>query len=110
MKNRKLWQVLLILGGVLFISLFLVSITGGAEESSSNSPQKEQLQDRIDFGNSYIMGQSIKSGAVYLMHRKKSDIKSMLKSRENYRKEILEHLKAAGSKDGIPEYLTAPTK
>ena len=49
-----------------------------------------QLLQRIDFGNSYIMGQTIKSGAVYLLKRKKSEIKSMLKSRENYRKEILE--------------------
>jgi hypothetical protein len=48
------------------------------------------LQRRIDFGNSYILGQSIKSGAVYLLHRKKSDIKSMLHYRENYRGEILE--------------------
>lgn len=48
------------------------------------------LQRRIDFGNSYILGQSIKSGAVYLLHRKKSDIKSMLHYREDYRDEILE--------------------
>ena len=36
------------------------------------------------------MGQTIKSGAVYLLQRKKSEIKSMLKHREDYRKEILE--------------------
>ena len=49
----------------------------------------DSLQRRIDFGNSYILGQSIKSGAVYLLHRKKSEIKSMLHYRENYRDEIL---------------------
>ena len=48
------------------------------------------LMQRIDFGNSYIMGQKIQSGAVYLLQRKKSEIKSMLKPRENYREEILE--------------------
>lgn len=48
------------------------------------------LQQRIDFGNAHIMGQSIKSGAVYLMHRKKSEIDSMLKVRQNYRSEIKE--------------------
>ena len=48
------------------------------------------LMQRIDFGNSYIMGQTIQSGAVYLLQRKKSDIKSMLKAREDYREEILE--------------------
>jgi hypothetical protein len=58
--------------------------TGGAIGVSSD------LQRRIDFGNSYILGQSIKSGAVYLLHRKKSDIRSMLHYRENYRDEILE--------------------
>ncbi|MDJ0782186.1 MAG: hypothetical protein QNJ22_09455 [Desulfosarcinaceae bacterium] len=59
--------------------------TGTATEGGSNG-----LQRRIDFGNSYILGQSIKSGAVYLLHRKKSEIKSMLHYRENYREEILE--------------------
>ena len=36
------------------------------------------------------MGQSIKSGAVYLMHRKQNEIKSMLEYRNDYRQEILE--------------------
>lgn len=55
--------------------------------------KKDSLMERIDFGNSYILGQSIKSGAVYLLHRKKSGIKSMLKTREDYREEILEEFK-----------------
>ena len=50
----------------------------------------EALESRIDFGNSYILGQTIKSGAVYLLQRKKSEIKSMLKQRKDYREEILE--------------------
>lgn len=50
---------------------------------------RERLS-RIDFGNTYIIGQTIKSGAVYLLQRKKSEIKSMLKYREDYRTEILE--------------------
>jgi hypothetical protein len=58
-------------------------------KSNSGSPSGS-LQQRIDFGNAHIMGQSIKSGAVYLMHRKKSDINSMLKVRQNYRVEIKE--------------------
>jgi len=59
----------------------------------SENPEKgncDGLMSRIDFGNAYIMGQTIKSGAVYLMQRKQSDIQSMLKYRENYRDEILE--------------------
>ncbi len=65
---------------------------------ASKKPVKDELLKRIDFGNSYIMGQSIKSGAVYLLQRKKSEIKSMLKSRDNYRKEILEDFKVKESK------------
>ncbi len=62
----------------------------GPQDTEAKDNKKGNLMERIDFGNSYILGQSIKSGAVYLLHRKKSDIKSMLKTREEYRKEILE--------------------
>lgn len=110
MKIRQLGSAVLILGWLLLFSQLLAPNTSLAEETSAESPQKDQLMKRIDFGNSYIMGQSIKSGAVYLMHRKKSDIKSMLKSRENYRKEILENLNVVGSKDQIPETLTETPK
>jgi hypothetical protein len=67
----------------------------GAAEVEKKQGRDNQLLQRIDFGNSYIMGQTIKSGAVYLLKRKNSEIKSMLKIRENYRKEILEdfHIK-----------------
>jgi len=58
--------------------------------SGNPDPEKTALMKRIDFGNAYIMGQSIKSGAVYLLQRKKSDISSMLKCRSDYRAEILE--------------------
>ena len=71
------------------IMLFGVPYTN-AQDGAGPAPQKKELQQRIDFGNAHILGQSIKSGAVYLMHRKKSDIKNMLEVRENYRKEIIE--------------------
>lgn len=64
--------------------------TAAAPVASARTGGGNELQRRIDFGNSYILGQSIKSGAVYLLHRKKSEIKSMLHYRENYRDEILE--------------------
>jgi hypothetical protein len=72
--------------------------TADTSDKTDNAADKDSLMERIDFGNSYILGQSIKSGAVYLMHRKKSDIKSMLKTREDYRKEILEDLKVSEKK------------
>jgi hypothetical protein len=67
-------------------------------DNVDKAADKDSLMNRIDFGNSYIMGQSIKSGAVYLLHRKKSNIKSMLKTRDDYRKEILEELKVVEKK------------
>ena len=63
---------------------------GWAKSQAEQKAGSNSLQQRIDFGNAYIMGQSIKSGAVYLLHRKQSDIDSMLQVRENYRQEILE--------------------
>jgi len=61
-----------------------------ADNQAKNTEQAQTLLNRIDFGNSYIMGQSIKSGAVYLLQRKKTEIKSMLDYRKDYREEILE--------------------
>jgi len=55
---------------------------------ASGQEQPQELMKRIDFRTTRITGQTIKSGAVYLMHRKQSDIDSMLKVRQDYRKEI----------------------
>ena len=87
--NKSFINVLIV---SVAISIFLLCQASNvmAEETETEKKKKEALMERIDFGNSYILGQSIKSGAVYLLHRKKSDIKSMLKYREDYRKEILE--------------------
>ena len=73
----------------LLLTLTMFSSYAHTQEvKPTEEDKKSQLQQRIDFGNAYIMGQSIKSGAVYLLHRKKSDIDSMLKVRTDYRKEI----------------------
>jgi len=73
------------------------------ENAGTKDNKKSNLMERIDFGNSYILGQSIKSGAVYLLHRKKSDIKSMLKTREDYRKEILEDFNVNEDEPDLPK-------
>lgn len=65
------------------ITCLLLAINANANE------EDEGPSNRIDFGNSYVQGQSIKSGAVYLMNRKKNVIESMLKKRETYREDIL---------------------
>jgi len=61
-----------------------------ALDMAQKEENSKKLLNRIDFGNTYILGQTIKSGAVYLLQRKKSEIKSMLHVREDFRKEILE--------------------
>lgn len=75
---------------VLLLEMLFGSLTAYAADKKSESNESTELLTRIDFGNSYITGQTLKSGAVYLLQRKKSDVKTMLKYREDYRKEILE--------------------
>ena len=81
----------LFFSGIMCLLVVIGSTAKGWPQSqNSQTPGSTGLQQRIDFGNAYIMGQSIQSGAVYLLHRKQSDIKSMLQFREDYRQEILE--------------------
>jgi hypothetical protein len=91
---------------IIFIFTAIPSPVSGNEKiktdnkgqiNSSNIKESEDLLKRIDFGNSYIKGQSIKSGAVYLLQRKKSEIKSMLQYRTDYRQEILEGFQFKGT-------------
>lgn len=90
---NRLYVKILIICVAISISLLCHAYNVTAKEDKTKENKKDALMERIDFGNSYILGQSIKSGATYLLHRKKSDIKSMLKTREDYRKEILEDFK-----------------
>lgn len=96
----------LIVAVIPFTAAILSPQEARASKPTAEGKSEDQLMQRIDFGNSYIMGQTIKSGAVYLLQRKKSDIKSMLKVREDYREEILEDVTIEnGEKDneGKPE-------
>jgi hypothetical protein len=86
-RKPKSWKIALL---IMSINLLLAPLTASAQEKDAPAQQPKGLQQRIDFGTAHILGQSIKSGAVYLMHRKKSDIKNMLEVRENYRDEIIE--------------------
>ena len=82
--------------GRLLIALVLLGALGApagarpAEAPGPDGADGKKLLSRIDFGNAYIMGQTIKSGAVYLLNRKQSDIPSMLRPREDFRREIRE--------------------
>jgi hypothetical protein len=89
MKTRRIAHLL-----VIFCAAFWMGagVDGAsAEEGNAGEASREKgLQQRIDFGSAYILGQSIKSGAVYLLHRKQSDIKGMIEVRQDYREEIKE--------------------
>ena len=95
LKNRKTKVVATFI--LTFLFLFLIHASADDVQQKDNG-KKNELQQRIDFGNAYIMGQSIKSGAVYLLHRKKSDVDSMLKVRKDYREEIIEDFELEGTK------------
>jgi hypothetical protein len=86
---------------IVTLILLLIPFVVSAQDEAPPAPEQKGLQQRIDFGNAQILGQSIKSGAVYLMHRKKSDIKNMLEVRQNYRNEIIEEYGL--EKTAIPE-------
>ena len=94
----------------LLVVLAVQAIFCSASWSLDTRPQlpkdhgsEDRLLERIDFGNAYIRGQTIQSGAVYLLQRKKSDIQSLLKPRENYREEILKDFH-------VPEKQAIPMK
>lgn len=52
-------------------------------------PGNLQRGGRVEFDGRLVQGQSAKSGAIYLFARQRTDLKSMVRERENYRKEIL---------------------
>ena len=87
---KKKWKHIIFMGLIILFSDVVTSGNGWTKNQTTGGNESAKLQQRIDFGNAYIMGQSVKSGAVYLMNRKQSEIKSMLKYREDYRQEILE--------------------
>lgn len=67
----------------------VAALACAASNSAFGQNEGDEQQSRIDFGNAYIQGQSIKSGAVYLTNRRKSKIESLLKTRKDYRYEIV---------------------
>ncbi len=92
----KIWFIVLTAVFAVQLTPFEYSVKSAwGEEPQQGQAKGDQLMSRIDFGNSYVRGQTIKSGAVYLLNRKKSDIRSMLDSRTDYRQEIREDAEVA---------------
>ena len=74
-----------------FLGVAMVAAgVAGAEEAAAPAANNGELLSRIDFGNAYVMGQTMQSGAVYLLNRKQSKIRSMLETRTDFRQEIRE--------------------
>jgi hypothetical protein len=88
--GRKLWiKVGILLGFLAF------SQQGKADEAAisaggeAEGPRSLKRARHMEFDERLIMGQSLKSGALYLFERKDSEIQSMLKIRKDYRQELL---------------------
>lgn len=64
--------------------------TASAQESApAGAPPPTRGPTRIDFDDRLIQGQTNKSGAVYLYDRKELKTKSMIKTRDSFRDEIV---------------------
>jgi hypothetical protein len=61
------------------------------EDAPAATPSPESLQrgGRVEFDGRLVQGQTAKSGAIYLFARPRTNLKSMVRERANYRKEIL---------------------
>lgn len=74
---------------VFIVAIVCLTLLSTASKSAFGQTEDDEQQSRIDFGNAFIQGQSIRSGAVYLTNRRKSKIESLLKTRIDYRYEIV---------------------
>jgi hypothetical protein len=87
---RRKGMILCILSGILALAL-----PGRANETAGSPGEEAAITHSLkrarhmEFDERLIMGQSLKSGALYLFERKDSDIQTMLKVREDYRQELL---------------------
>ncbi|MEW6441115.1 MAG: hypothetical protein AB1640_09305 [bacterium] len=83
-----------IAGGLLAGCLFTAGAVRAEQGLDPASPPQPghglKRAGRIDFDERLIMGQSLKAGAIYLFERKDSEIRSMIRIRKDYRKELLE--------------------
>ena len=79
----------------LLLGLLAFAQTGKAQEASVSVGAGEGAKPSLkrarhmEFDERLIMGQSLKSGALYLFERKDSEIQTMLKIRRDYRQELL---------------------
>jgi hypothetical protein len=83
------------IGLVLLLGILAFALPAKAEEAGDSAgagggakPSLKRAR-HMEFDERLIMGQSLKSGALYLFERKDSEIQTMLKIRRDYRQELL---------------------
>ena len=63
---------------------------GGAPAAGGpTDPGALQRGGRVEFDGRLVQGQTAKSGAIYLFARQRTDLKSMVRERDSYRREVL---------------------
>ena len=61
-------------------------------KKDGESPLLFKRSNRVDFDERIIKGQTAQSGAVYLFQRKDTQLKSLIKTKKSYQKEIVEEI------------------
>lgn len=88
--TRTKSMVLGLLLGLLAFAQPAKAEGAGTFTGAGDEPRPSLKRARhMEFDERLIMGQSLKSGALYLFERKDSEIQSMLKIRKDYRQELL---------------------
>jgi hypothetical protein len=59
------------------------------EPAAAPPPDDLRRGGRVEFDGRLVQGQTAKSGAIYLFARQRSNLRSMVRERVHYRKEIL---------------------
>ncbi|MCA9665871.1 MAG: hypothetical protein KC503_09795 [Myxococcales bacterium] len=60
-----------------------------ADKPPPTAPGALRRGARVEFDGRLVQGQTAKSGAIYLFARKRSELRSMVKERRSYRREIV---------------------
>jgi hypothetical protein len=88
------------LSGLIVALMLLVPGPAGSDDApgpvrSADNVAPLKRAQHIEFDERLIVGQSLKSGAIYLFERKDSEIQSMVKIRNDFRDELLAPLEPA---------------
>ncbi len=79
---------------VLVVAVGWTATARAQEGGDAAAPEALQRRGttRIEFDPRAVEGQTKKAGAIYLFQRKDAEIKSLVKRRKSFRKEILKKL------------------